>query len=132
MKTSDFGICLSRCQILVKKIRERGYIDAVIVYGVYTPDTESSTWDERWAQSGRDSFTHFWIEVENMIFDASAQQFGHKEKIQWAHIEDIRYHKVGYLYRDEEFIKIPECIYTIKWGTIDRQGDCPKIQIEVA
>jgi hypothetical protein len=117
MSEPKFAACKEDAKALMQGIPGSG-----IAYGIYIPNTPRETWHPDWAKKGgARAFTHFWVELNDRIFDTGAEQFGEEPFVATTK-SDERYVRVGKYLPDTE-THVPEVLDPdIDWDSITGAG----------
>jgi hypothetical protein len=100
--------------------------DSEIVYGMYSPTTPKETWADGWRKNFDPTFTHFWVEKDEKIFDHAAEQFG-EPSIVITDQKDVRYVKVGrYDPKEDKTFPIVDNPQIV-WDTLTGEGGTVRV-----
>lgn len=115
MRYEDFGQCEGLAEKLCQSLYNKAG-DTFTCFGVYRPDSDISTWDERWQRLLEENpehyeigFYHCWVEHKEKIYDPASKQFGGPD-LEVVDINDKRYQKLGIreggklIYHSKEFV----------------------------
>lgn len=113
----SFGRCKEIAIAIAEEIPE-----CRIVYGLYCPMTPKESWDKRWITKKMSNvFTHFWIEFEGRIIDASKEQFGEPE-ISIVPEDDARYVRIGIYHPENQKLFPIVDDPKVEWSSLDKTG----------
>lgn len=126
MRFPDYGKCQIRTIFLARELKKQGLATNVL-YGIYTPTTLRTSWDERWQHSPVGEFAHFWLGVDHIYYDYSAFQFGEIERVKTS-CKDTRYNQLGY-YDQETKKLINTGNLMIEWESPYEDGGVPILKL---
>jgi hypothetical protein len=83
------GACEDQSYDLAEALQKQG-VPASPYGGIFTPSTDPVSWAAVWQEDGSTRFGHCWVQIEDLIIDPTAAQFG-EEALLVVPIGDSRY-----------------------------------------